>query len=243
MQMFRRIFMVALLAGLFAGAATTALQVGWAVPLILKAETYESSAPAEPVNHVHADGQVHVHDADAWAPEDGLERTFWTTTMNILLGVGGGLLIAGIFSLRRKEADWRVGLGWGAAAFAAVSLSPALGLPPELPGTAAAELTSRQGWWWFAVIAAAVGIACVVYGKGMLVKAVGVAIAALPHLIGAPHPAAHEALAPAALQHEFIAAALVSAAIFWLALGLAVGFLASKFTLAQSETKEETAAS
>lgn len=244
MKTFRDIFAVALLAGVIAGLASTALQISWAVPLIVKAETYENSAPSMPTTHMHADGTAHVHDHgdEVWAPDDGVERMFWTGITNILLGVAGGLVIASVFSLRRSEATWRTGLGWGAAAFAAIGLAPAFGLPPELPGTAAADLDARQGWWWLAVIAAAVGMACVVYGRGVAIRLIGIAVAVSPHLIGAPNPVHHEALAPEALQHEFIAAALISSAFFWIVLGTAVGYLASKLELAKQGTPEPAAA-
>jgi len=50
------------------------------------------------------------------------------------------------------------GLLWGAAGFLIFSGSPALGLPPELPGMTAAALDARQTWWIGTVIATAIGI-------------------------------------------------------------------------------------
>jgi predicted cobalt transporter CbtA len=49
-------------------------------------------------------------------------------------------------------------------------------------------------------------------------------VLAIPHLIGAPQPEVHGSLAPAALEHEFILASLLSNALFWAALGLAAAW-------------------
>ncbi|MCJ8298554.1 MAG: CbtA family protein, partial [Pseudomonadales bacterium] len=83
------------------------------------------------------------------------------------------------------------GAAWGVVAMFCFFVAPAmLGLHPEVPGTNAAELESRQIWWLFCALASALGIAVVYYGS-VLLKAVGVLIVAAPHLIGAPLPTEH----------------------------------------------------
>jgi len=109
-----------------------------------------------------------------------------------------------------------------------------MGLPPELPGTAAAELGARQAWWAGTVVATLAGLALAVYTPQWWLKAAGVLAIALPHLIGAPQPEVHEALAPAALQREFIIASLTASAVFWVLLGGLTGFLARRLGAAQS---------
>lgn len=234
--MFQRIFVVALIAGLLAGLTVTAVQMSWSVPLIMAAETYETEAPATSHAHeapaAHAHEVAHDHDGAGWAPRDGFERAFWTWMTNVLLGIGGGLLIAGAFALRRSEAGWRTGLAWGAGAFLAFGLSPSIGLPPELPGTAAADLAARQTWWLFTVIATGAGLGLGAYARRGLIRLAGVALVLAPHIVGAPQPAHDEALAPLALREEFIVAALVSSACFWLVLGGTAGYLAGRFRLA-----------
>jgi predicted cobalt transporter CbtA len=42
------------------------------------------------------------------------------------------------------DLDARRGLLWGLGGFAALHLAPAVGLPPELPGMASADLAARQ---------------------------------------------------------------------------------------------------
>jgi cobalt transporter subunit CbtA len=252
--MLHRILAVAVVAGGLAGIAVTGLQMLWAVPLIHVAETYENAgaAPANVASHTHAAGTpAHGHGTEAghghaaltaepWAPADGIERTAWTLIANLLIGVGGGLVLAAVFSLRRR-ADLTTGLAFGAVAFAAFGLAPALGLPPELPGTAAAELGARQTWWAGAAIATIGGLATAYYGRQIWVKAAGLLLLTLPHLIGAPAPEVHDALAPAALQREFIAASLVNSAVFWIVLGGLTGWLTRWLPDLQTETAGEPA--
>ena len=121
--------------------------------------------------------------------------------------------------------DARRGVLWGLGGFFAASLMPALGLAPELPGTAAAEITSRQLWWLGTAAASAVGLALVVFARFYLVKAIGVMLAVSPHVIGAPQPPTLEAAYPAALGAEFVVASLVASALLWSLAGLSSGWL------------------
>jgi cobalt transporter subunit CbtA len=119
-----------------------------------------------------------------------------------------------------------------------VFVAPALGLHPELPGTAAAEITARQLWWTGTAVATASGLALCVFSRIWALKIAGVLLIGLPHFIGAPHPAVAEALAPVELQHRFIAAAALANMIFWLALGLLTTVLARYFS---QSTEPDTA--
>jgi cobalt transporter subunit CbtA len=144
--MIKRIAQTAGFSALLAALLLTLLQSLWVSPLILEAETYESAEPV--AEHSHAQGTAahdHHHDADAWAPQDGLQRTLFTGLSNLVVAVGFALMLAGLYSLHAPGRTWQ-GLLWGLAGFATFNLAPAIGLPPELPGTAAAELTLRQYW-------------------------------------------------------------------------------------------------
>ena len=57
----------------------------------------------------HADGHDH---GGAWAPHDGIERTFWTGVSNIVTAIGFALLVVAVFAWR-GGATWRQGLLWG----------------------------------------------------------------------------------------------------------------------------------
>ncbi|MCY1281442.1 cobalt transporter subunit CbtA (proposed) [compost metagenome] len=219
--MIKQIAQTAGFSGLLAALFLTLLQAFWVTPLILQAETYESAEPvAEAPLHEHGDGSApHHHDAEAWAPEDGLQRTLFTGLSNLVVAVGFALMLAGLYTLRAPQRTWQ-GLLWGLAGFATFSLAPSLGLPPEVPGTAAADLLLRQSWWIATAAITAAGLALLAFARHWMLRAIGVLLLPLPHLFGAPHPEVHESLAPQALANEFIYASLLTNAAFWAALGL-----------------------
>ncbi|MBV4504725.1 CbtA family protein [Pseudomonas sp. BW13M1] len=223
--MITRIARTAGFSGLLAALLLTLLQSFWVAPLILQAETYESAAPAAE-HHEHGDAASHEHEhsAEAWAPEDGWQRVLSTTGGNLVVAVGFALILVALYSLREPN---RVATGalWGLAGFAVFCLAPTLGLPPELPGTAAADLGQRQTWWIGTAAATAAGLALLVFARHWLFKALGVALLVIPHLIGAPQPAVHESLAPEALETQFKIASWLTNAAFWLALGLLSAWL------------------
>ncbi len=223
--MLKRIAQTAGFAGLLAALLLTLLQSLWVTPLILEAETYESAEPV--AEHSHATGAAaheHQHDEDTWAPQDGAQRTLFTGLSNLVVAVGFALMLAGLYSLRAPGRTWQ-GLLWGLAGFATFSLAPAIGLPPELPGTAAADLTLRQYWWVGTTASTAAGLALLAFGGQWWLRILGLLLLPLPYLIGAPQPKVHESLAPAALSQHFIYASLLANALFWVALGLISAWL------------------
>ena len=223
--MFRNIVISAFGAGLAACVAVSAVQFFTTGPLILEAERFETvgaTAAHDPV----AAATFEVHDAEeAWVPADGMERALYATLANLVIGVGVSLMLLGGIVLRGDPIDWRRGLLWGTGGFVAVSLLPSLGLPPELPGTPAAEIASRQAWWIGAALASAAGIALIVFASRWPVRAIGLALIFLPHLIGAPVPPSHAVAYPGALAGEFVAASLVVSALMWSMSGAAGGWL------------------
>ena len=98
---------------------------------------------------------------------------------------------------------------WGLLGYTIFQLAPGFGLPPELPGMRSAPVNDRQIWWVAAVAATAGGLALIFLAKQGIWKAVGIALIALPHLIGAPHPHID---GPGALPAE-LAASFVSASL------------------------------
>lgn len=234
--MLSRILTIGLLAGFLSGLAITGLQLAWSVPLIQAAEQYEVAAEEAPVLHEHADGSLHQHGGEGvWAPEDGLERSFWTGVVNVLLGVGGGLIFTALLALRSKPATLKSGLLMGGIAFASFSLAPAAGLPPELPGMQAAELGERQVWWLATALVTAIALSLVLMASKPWVKLLAAATLLLPHLVGAPQPLSHETAVPDALIFEFVLASLVTTGVFWLLLGGLSGLLSGKLELVEEE--------
>lgn len=218
--MFRPIVFSALLAGLIAGVLISGLQALEVVPLILEAESYEVATPADDAG---AGAGAAAEEHAAWAPAEGFERGAFTLLTNILAAAGFGLLITAGFALK-GGVDWRKGLLWGLGGYAAVQLAPALGLPPELPGAMAAELVAREGWWLLTVTLTATGLALLAFAPRLLWKGAGIVLIVVPHVIGAPHPEAYGSQAPAELAAAFVAATLVTNAVFWLVLGGTAGF-------------------
>lgn len=253
---FNRIVRAAALSGILAGLLLTAVQQFQVSKIILQAETYESAAAAvskgEPahagtVRHVHADGHAHTHEValppsaleyshDAqhahaqagWQPENGAERTFLTALANISMAVGFGLLLTGAISLHGRASGLRAGLLWGAAAYLVFFVAPSIGLPPELPGTAAAPLAVRQMWWLTTVAATAGGLSLLAFARGAALKLLGAVVLFAPHVVGAPQPEVHASAAPAELARAFVFATALANAAFWLALGALAGFFYKK---------------
>lgn len=216
----RRILVTALVAGCIAGLFAFAVQHAKLTPLILAAEVYEEGA----AEHQHDDMGGHEHPPPpAWEPSNGLERTAYTALADIVIGVGCALLLVGSFVLRGAPVDAPRGMAWGAVGFAVFSLAPAMGLPPELPGSHSADLFARQEWWLGTAAATAGGSALLAFSRSVLLKAAGAVVLALPHLIGAPHPHEIGGPVPPELAAEFTAASLATMALFWLVLGALSG--------------------
>lgn len=237
MKLFQRIFFAAVLAGLAAGIGMSALQQWKVAPLILVAETYEAAVPA----HEHAgaadEAGGHLHDAEAWAPADGLERTSYTVLANLLTSIGFALLLAALSVLSGIEITARNGALWGLGGFLAFQLAPAVGLPPELPGMAAAELGARQLWWWGTALSAGAGLLAVAKFRNAAASGLAVLLILAPHIVGAPQLAAEQASAvPAGLASAFAAASLAVGAAFWLTMGLLLGWLGERFARAETRS-------
>lgn len=226
----RRLVFVAALAGLVAGLLVSAVQVFTTVPLIEAAEVYEHELASE-----HDHSEMSANDEHrAWAPSEGIERLLFTAIANVITATGFALIIVAAAELLWGGVpNWRVGLLWGLAGFAAVNLMPSLGLPPELPAMPAADLVSRQIWWLATVVATAGGLAIVGWTRRPLLLVCGLALIAIPHLVGAPVPEDPSTAVPEALHHEFVIASLFSAAVFWLTLGVCVGALGKSFAGAE----------
>lgn len=221
--MFQRVFLTAIVAGLCAGLALFAAQRVKIYSLIERAEVYEARAEAAP---------AHSHDRaaaePAWEPARGLERAAYSLLADTVAGVGFALLLVSGVALaegRGHAVDGRRGLLWGAAGFAVFALAPSLGLAPELPGMQAADLAQRQEWWIGTALATACGLGLIVFWRPWTYRLAGIALLALPHLVGAPQQTGEAGSVPPELAADFVVASLVTAALFWLVLGGLGGWL------------------
>ena len=246
--MLTRILGVGLLAGVLSGFAVAGLQHVTTVPLILQAEVYEKAAEkaATPEHSSYnATGEarlilVHDHEEaasgepEAWEPADGLERTAYTSLATIGTAVGFSLMLLAAMIASGVRITARSAALWGLAAFVATGLAPGLGLSPELPGSAAAEQLPRQIWWVSTAAATAVGIWLMFRTEGGIWLAAGLALIALPHIVGAPHIHEFKSTAPAELAGHFTSTSLALHAVLWIAVGALSGFFWQRFS--RSET-------
>jgi len=231
--------LAALVAGLLAGALQTVVQQAKVVPLILEAEKYEGGAMPE--THEHTSGlnlsiatkayaqETTTSAAPAAAEEEeggmlfGVGRTTGTLMGDLVTGTGFALILMAASLLLGQPVTLANGALWGGLAWLSSHLLPAIGLPPELPGFPAAELFDRQMWWVGTVIASAVGFYLIILRKEPWLKAVGIVLLIVPHVIGAPHAADESTNVPAILAAEFAVAALSAGLFFWVMIGLFLG--------------------
>lgn len=237
--MIRETVLAAVVAGLIAALVFTVVQAVWVTPLILQGEVYEDAGEAahgaahEAAEHHHDEGHEaaaggHHHDENEWKPEDGWQRTLFTFGANLLMGVGYAFVLVALYLLWRGPQNIVSGALYGVAGFLVFFAAPALGLPPELPGTAAADLTVRQEWWAMTAAATAIGLFLVFSQRGWGMRILGIVIVIAPHFVAAPQPAVESSLAPAELQSQFRVATTVANAAFWLALGVTSGAMFRK---------------
>jgi cobalt transporter subunit CbtA len=213
--MFKRIVFAAALAGVISGLLLTVIQQIEIVPLIEAAEVREAASVA-PQAHPHSEAN------QSWTPHDGWERALATAVSNIILAIAFALLLSSAMSLRRSS-GWRAGLVWGIAGYVVFFVAPALGLPPELPGTDAAPLSDRQLWWVGTASCTAAGLWLAAFAGKPLVRVFGLVLLCAPHAIGAPQPQIDDGVNIGDLAQEFIRATYLANAALWLSLGGFVG--------------------
>jgi cobalt transporter subunit CbtA len=238
--MLNRVFLVALHAGLVAGLLVAVLQHVTATPLILKAEGYEraglvstaastsATSPAPRLILAHSHGNHGMPPSrglsaaqgepgeKGWSPEDGFERTAYTSFATIVTAVGFALILLAGMIAAGDPVEPRRALGWGAAAFVATGLAPAMGLPPELPGTASGDLAARQLWWILTALATGASLWLLLRSSAWRGKLAGGLLLLAPHLVGAPTAEAYTSAVPAELAAKFAAISLALQAALWL---------------------------
>ena len=235
--MIQRMLASALIAGFAAGLLAAVLHFAFIQELIFLGEKYETGAlvhfagsgelaPAD--DHAHAEGTgAHSHESTLAETEvDGgnndVIRMALTVLFTGLLYVAYGLILVAGFSMAERFGQVigpREGVLWGVAGFAALQMAPAMGLAPELPGTVAADIALRQVWWLGTVLATGGGLALIGYGRGVMFIALGCALIAAPHVIGAPHLETFSGVAPPEVSAEFAARVLGVGLAAWVALG------------------------
>ena len=220
MSQFRKLMLAVFGSGALAGLVLFAVQHFTVVPLIQSAETYETAA-----HQAHSQA---TNEDEGWHPAEGWQRSSLTALTTVLTGIGYAAILFGVMALSGKTIDTRHGALWGLAAFTCFSLAPALGLPPQPPGVAVADLHQRQLWWAGTVIATAVGMWLINGQKRSWPRRISGAVCLLlPHLIGAPAASALSNV-PAELVRRFTIASLATSGVFWLLVGTLGGLIYSR---------------
>jgi len=222
--MIARVLLVAIAAGVIAGAFATAAQSYKVIPLIFQAEIYENETPAEAMAADQTAGHSHDQSAE-WGPQEDFQRLALTFLTNVLTGVGFGFLLTAAIVFAGFGISWTTGMLWGIGGFLAFSFFPSIGLPPEMPGMVAADISERQIWWVAAVVCTLIGLGLLAFGKGAVFKVLGVVI------FGAPHIDLSEMSSslPPELAAQYVVASLTTTGLFWLVLGASVGGLLQRF--------------
>lgn len=214
-----RLFAGALYAGLAAGLVAAVLQFVFVIPLLVEGELFETGM------------RVHFQDGSVQSPagSGGLEfdlvRHGLTVGMAIVSYTAFALLMSAGMAIAARRGEVitpRRGAVWGLAGFAAIALSPAAGLPPELPGTIGAELVARQVWWVAAMLFSVAGIALIAFARGPQAWALalaGLGLLLLPHLYGAPMIDRYYGISPPELSALFATRSLAVTAVAWVVMG------------------------
>lgn len=239
--MISRLLSAALAAGFLAAVVTTGLQLSLTSPLILAAERYETrdaqAMQALPIVHAHlhlAPG-LHLahggHDhgaapdsAPAWQPGEGLPRMLFTGLATLVGGVGYALLLGALMLALGREPTPERALAFAIAGFLSVALAPALGLPPELPGSEQAPLAARQAWWLMTALATGMGLYLIAIRRAAISIVGGLVLIVAPHIVGAPEAATAKSELPPGLAAQFAARSLAVGFVFWAMIGLSYGW-------------------
>jgi len=215
--MFNKILTSALFAGAVAGLFAALLQLYFVQPVLLHAELFES-------------GQL-VHTGVSAAAVDlpgfDVQRDLLTVAFLMLIYAGYGLVLVALMNISEAQGvriTARSGLIWGIAGFIAVHLAPAFSLPPEVPGSSAADVGDRQIWWYATIIATAIGLWILAFGKNWMGYVAAVVFILAPHIIGAPQPNILTGPAPTEIGGMFAARTLGVGLAAWALLGALSGY-------------------
>jgi len=230
--MFTRIVTSALFAGGAAGLAAGILQWQFVQPVLLHSELYEQGLLT------HFGGTLNSTDValDRLQPmRDALSIIF-----TMLLNTGYALILIALMSIRQQSGDELTphkGIIWGIAGYVAVHLAPALSLPPEVPGVAAADVELRQIWWVCTVAATSIGLWLIAFSRNITRIIPAIILILLPHLIGAPEANVFTGPAPTEIGALFASRALGIGLASWAVLG----YFSARFFISETKRAEAVA--
>lgn len=225
--MFTRLVTSALFAGFATGLIAAVLQLVFVQPYLVHAELFETGQ----LTHFGGTGSAaHIVSEPFDYVRNGLSMLF-----TALIYSGYALVLVALMSLSEdfgNKITSRQGLLWGICGFITVQFAPAIGLPPELPGSGAADVVSRQIWWFATVGATGTALWLLAFGQKWRMWIIAIFLLAMPHVIGAPHPETFVGTVPPELVGLFASAALGVGMTAWAILGL----LAAHFWQSEAST-------
>jgi cobalt transporter subunit CbtA len=225
--MFSRIIVSGLFAGALGGIIAGFLQWYFVQPVLLHSELYEAGI----LTHFDGSRNSAHPDLDYVQPiRDGLSLIF-----SMLIYTGYALILIAAMTLRQQGSETTISLNqgiiWGVSGFVVVHLAPAVSLPPEVPGVAAAELQPRQIWWFATTLLTAGGLWMIAFNKKFSHLIIGVTLILAPHIVGAPEPDIFIGPAPTEIGALFASRALGIGLVSWAILGGLSAFFLQKETL------------
>ena len=215
--MFSKILTSALIAGAVAGLLAALLQLFSIQPVLLHTELFETG------QLVHSG----VSDAHFESPGFDMQRDILSVVFSMLIYAGYGFVLVALMNMAEAQGvsiNARSGIIWGIAGFISVHLAPGFSLPPEVPGSAAADVSDRQIWWFATVFATTIAIWLFSFGKNWIAWAAGIVLILAPHVIGAPHPSILTGPAPTELGGMFAARSFGVGLAAWVMLGCLAGY-------------------
>ena len=225
--MFLRIIVSGLFAGALGGIIAGVLQWFFVQPVLLHSELYETGVLkhfGDSTNSAHPELE-HMQPI-----RDGLSLIF-----SMLIYTGYSLLLISAMTLRQLKSEkpftLHQGFIWGISGYFVVHLAPAISLPPEVPGVAAADLQSRQIWWFATCVFTAGGLWMIAFYAKALSFLIGAILILAPHIIGAPEPNIFTGPAPTEIGALFASRALGIGLISWTILGGLSALFLQKETL------------
>ena len=216
--MFKKILTSALIAGAAAGLIAGLLQFFFVQPILLHAEMFET-------------GQL-IHNGSSAAqfdmPPYEMQRNLLSLAFAMLTFAGFALVLVALMNVaesRGATINGRTGLLWGIAGFVVFHLAPGFSLPPEVPGSSAADIGDRQVWWYGTVLATALAIWLIAFVQNKLAWIASIALFLAPHVIGAPQPEFFAGTAPTEMGGYFASRSLGVSMAAWSVLGVLAGYL------------------
>jgi cobalt transporter subunit CbtA len=186
----------------------------------------ESHIFEDQIKVIKHDHGAHIDSREIWSPQDGMERSLYSLAANILTSIAFGLLLVSGFTIYGGLISLHHGFLWGFAGFACFSFLPGLGLPPELPASAAGDLLARQMWWLGTAVSSVIGLSLLVFVTSNGWRLAGLVLMIIPHAIGAPVPEAGTiGASPPELAAHFVMVALFASVVMWTVLGVVAAFL------------------